>query len=212
MKTTPPGGDSNFSNHHSMKEPADEKNASLPSIGNVAKLATDSNVCDSEPAVPEPVAVVTPAEATALMLSKPQRTAIIQLTSGSTRSAAAIAAGVTRATLYKWLNHDPAFQAAFNAWQKDLITTTQGQLLAASQEAVAVVLSAIRRGDARLAWKLLQSQGLIAPPNPGPTDVRELQLRQELDRKKKDVAERKEVNDLLHDDMLTLDMGDMPLG
>jgi len=122
------------------------------------------------PAPPSP-AVVTPAEAAALQLTPAQRAAIIQLTSGATRSAAAIAAGVTRTTLYKWLNHDPNFQAAFNAWHKDLITTAQGQLLAASHEAVNTVLNAIRRGDARLAWKLLESLGLNKLSKPGSTDA-----------------------------------------
>ena len=165
---------------------------------------TQTAAAPTEPPALPPPAVVTPAEAAALQLTPAQRTAIIQLTSGATRSAAAMAAGVTRTTLYKWLNHDPNFQAAFNAWHKDLITTAQGQLLAASQEAINAVLNAIRRGDARLAWKLLESQGLTKLATPGSTDVAQLQRQAELDRKRSEIAERKEINKVLEDDMSTL--------
>jgi hypothetical protein len=162
------------------------------------------------PALPPP-AVVTAAEAAALHLTPSQQAAIIQLTSGATRSAAAIAAGVTRTTLYRWLNNDPNFQAAFNAWHKDLITTAQGQLLAASQDAINTVLTAIRRGDARLAWKLLECQGLTKLSKPGSTDIAHLQREAELDKKRADIAERKEINKVLDDDMRTLDPYSSPL-
>jgi uncharacterized lipoprotein YajG len=161
--------------------------------------------------VVDAVAVVTPAEAAALSLSPAQRTAIIRLTSGDTRSEAAIAAGVTRTTLYRWLNHDPAFQAAFNAWHKDLITTAQGQLLAASQDAINTVLNSIRRGNAQLAWKLLESQGLTQGSKPGSTDVGQLQRAEEVDRKRAEIAERKKINKVLEDDMRTMDPYSSPL-
>jgi hypothetical protein len=154
---------------------------------------------------------VTSFEATALSLTAPQRAAIIRLTSGATRCEAAAAAGVTRTTLYRWLNHDPAFQAAYNAWQKDLVTTAQGLLLAASGDAVATVLAAIRRGDAQLAWKLLQALGLAKPAKPGTTDLRTLQQQQELDRKRAEIAEKKEINQVLMDDISTIDPWSSPL-
>jgi hypothetical protein len=157
------------------------------------------------------VAEVTLAEAKAMSLTEPQRAAILKLTSGETRSAAAIAAGVTRTTLYRWLNHDPAFQAAYNAWQKDLVTTAQGQLLAASQEAIGVVVGSIRKGNAALAWKLLQSLGLTKAITPGSTDVRALQRKAELDVKRQDIAERREVNEVLMDDMSTIEPFRSPL-
>jgi hypothetical protein len=174
-----------------------------------AAPASPGNVVTTE--IITPVAVVTAAEANALLLTPPQRAAIIQLTSGATRSAAALAAGVTRTTLYKWLNHDPAFQAAYNAWHKDLITTAQSQLLAASHEAIACVLTAIRRGDARLAWKLLESQGLTKTPKPGSTDVAHLQRQAELELKRAEIAQRKEINDVWMDDMTTIDAPSSPL-
>ena len=57
---------------------------------------------------------------------------------------------------------------------------------------MSTVVNAIRKGDARLAWKLLESQGITTPPKTGSTDVHELQRREALERRKHDVAERKE--------------------
>lgn len=151
------------------------------------------------------VAVITPDEAASLSLTTAQRTAIMKLTSGHTRVDAATAAGVTRLTLYRWLKHDPAFQCAYNAWQKDLITTAQGQLLAATRDAMGTVINAIRKGDARLAWKLLESQGLTTAPKAGPTDIHELERRELLDKRKRELDERKERSAVSMDDMFTLD-------
>lgn len=75
-----------------------------------------------------------------------------------------------------------------------------------------MVVGAIRKGDSRLAWKLLESQGLTKAIKPGSTDVRALQRKAELDVKRQDIAERKEVNEVLMDDMLTLDPTTSPLG
>jgi hypothetical protein len=151
------------------------------------------------------VAVITPDEAASLSLTSAQRTAIMKLTSGCTRVDAAAAAGVTRLTLYRWLKHDPAFQCAYNAWQKDLITTAQGQLLAATRDAMATVLNAIRKGDAGLAWKLLESQGLTTAAKAGPTDIYELGRREALEKRKREIEERKERHSVKMDDMFTLD-------
>ncbi len=211
MKPNPsPSGNSN----------TDSSNSAKLAQATAAVLATLSPPPD-QPVHPKPdvlqgeiipVAAVTAAEANALMLSPQQRAAIIQLTSGATRSAAALAAGVTRTTLYNWLNHDANFQAAYNAWHKDVITTAQAQLLAAGHEAVACVLNAIRRGDSRLAWKLIESQGLTKPGKPGSTDIGHLHRQAELDIKKAQIAERKDAQDTWMDDLLTMDPPAGPLG
>ena len=154
------------------------------------------------------VAEVTLAEAAALELTGPQRAAIVRLTSGSSHVEAATAAGVSRMTLYRWLNHDPAFQAAFNAWQRDVLSTARGQLTAMTRDALAAVMGAIRGGDARLAWKLLESQGVTAKPVAGPTDVEELRRREELERKKREIGERKERNRVAKEEFeAEMDMG-----
>ena len=129
-------------------------------------------------------------------MSLPQRAAIAVLTAGRTRSEAAAAAGVHRATVHRWLQNDPQFQAAFNAWQNDVRTTAQAQLLAATHEAIATVLTAIRGGDSRLAWKLLQAQNMAVPPAAGPTDPLEVARKQAVADRRKQNADRSEMNDL----------------
>lgn len=151
------------------------------------------------------VMVVTEAEAGLMPLDPAQRMAIIKLSQGSSRVEAARAAGVTRTTLYRWLNQDVAFQAAFNTWQSDVINTAQAQLLASTHIALEAVMKAIRGGDARLAWKVLESQGVTARPRGGSTDVVELQRREGMERKKKEIADRREQNKIKVDELMSMD-------
>lgn len=138
-----------------------------------------------------PVPGLTPMEHAALPLTEPQRTALLMLTSGCTQIAAANAVGVARTTLHRWLRHDAAFMAAYHAWQQDVLATGRDQVLAGTRDALATVMAAIRAGNANLAWKMLQSQGITAPPTPGSTDVAELERGQALARRKKEVEFRK---------------------
>ena len=78
-----------------------------------------------------------------MQLSPPQRTAIQLLTSGKTVVDSALAAGVSRATLYRWLKDDPNFQAAHNAWQHDAIATARSKLLALTDAAIETVRCAL---------------------------------------------------------------------
>src|SRR5947209_6027615 len=83
----------------------------------------------------------------AAALSPAQRTAIERLTSGYTMVDSALAAGVGRATLYRWLKSDPEFLAAYNAWQQDAVATARGRLLALTDSAVSAVGKAMGKGD-----------------------------------------------------------------
>src|SRR5205807_2282667 len=112
-------------------------------------------------------AAVSEAEARGLALSPAQRTAIERLTSGSTLVDSALAAGVNRTTLYRWLKNDPAFLAAYNAWQQDALATARGRLLALTDSAVLAVGKAMGKGDGRLALRLLERMGIADRPAPG---------------------------------------------
>jgi hypothetical protein len=115
-------------------------------------------------------------------LSGPQRTAIEWLTAGETAVAAADAAGVSRSTVHRWLRGDPAFQAAYNVWQADLVDTARARLLALADRAVSTVGRALDRGDARTALTILRQQGLLGPAKPGPTDPDLIARQQSHDR------------------------------
>jgi hypothetical protein len=165
----------------------------------VIEIPSREKEIDGEVAV---VAVVSEEEGKALSLSPKQCVAIRELTSGRNQLKAAIAAGVDRSTLNRWINHDPAFKAAFNAWQADVLSTAKGQMVATTKDAMETVIKAIRGGDAKLAWKLLESVGLTGPVTPGPTDVEELKRLEELERRKKELEKQKERKRLADDELL----------
>lgn len=110
------------------------------------------------------------AAAAAEGLSPPQRSALERMAAGGTATAAAAAAGVSRQTVHRWLRDDPAFAAAHNAWQAAAVESARGRLLALADAAVDTVAAALAHGDAKTALVVLQRQGLLAPPTPGPTD------------------------------------------
>ncbi len=103
-------------------------------------------------------------------LTAAQRRAIQRLASGQSATDAAAAAGVHRQTVHRWLRDDPAFRAAFHAWQAAAADHARARLLALADAAVTTVAAAVAAGDTRTALAVLKGQGLLAPPTPGPTD------------------------------------------
>ena len=72
-----------------------------------------------------------------------QALAIEALVAGSTVSAAAEQAGVSRATLHRWLASDHVFLAAFNDRKAEVMAEVRGQLRSLAGEAVAVYRSVL---------------------------------------------------------------------
>lgn len=155
-------------------------------------------------AVEAPFAAVSRAEAMAMALSPAQRTAIEKLTSGHTMVDSAAAAGVGRATLYRWLKNEPAFQAAFNAWQHDAVATARGRLLALTDIAVTAVGKAMQRGDGRLALKVLERMGIAERPTPGPTDAEEVKREQVMEKRGREIVWRKAQSEMALDEMMNI--------
>ena len=142
------------------------------------------------------------AEATALALSPPQRTAIERLTSGHTVVSSAVAAGVSRSTLHRWMKEDATFQAAYNAWQRDAVVTARGRILALTDTAVTALGKAMEKGDGRLAMRLLEKMGLTAAPEPGATEAEEVKREQAMEGRRVEVERRKAESELVLDEML----------
>lgn len=69
-------------------------------------------------------------------LTPDQATALDLLLSGQTITAAAAAVGVTRETVSRWRNSDPAFQAAYNAAMQSAYDVGQARLLDARGKAL----------------------------------------------------------------------------
>jgi hypothetical protein len=157
----------------------------------VAQPAAVQNLVQDKDDVLAAVAPVSLDEAMSMSLSPPQRLAIQLLTSGKSLVAAATAAGVNRTTLYRWLKADPAFVAAYNAWQKDVRDTARGRILALSDLAITTVAKAMLGGDAKSAIKILQATGALTHEDPGSTDPTEIQRLQRLERLKAQTALRR---------------------
>ena len=90
----------------------------------------------------------------ALVLSEPQRQALEWLLTeeNATVKDAAEFAGVTRATVSRWLNHDPNFRAAFEQWKRNQETVNEAQMVGIEAAALNVLDEAIRkRHDLRAA-------------------------------------------------------------
>ena len=111
----------------------------------------------------------------AMELTTAQRTAVELLSEGKTPTAAATAAGVSRRTVHRWIHADPAFRAAYHAWQKDAIDTARARLLALTDAAVTAVANALEKGDTKTAVILLKGLHILTRPAPGSTDPAALQ-------------------------------------
>ncbi len=181
-----------MNNHHTLSS------ENLNEIATFESAVVEAGTAES----PVDTATVTPTEAASLELSPAQQVAIVKLTSGFSRRDAALAAGVDRRTVYRWLSDDVHFQAAYNAWHRDVTNTVQMQLLAASQDALNTVVKSIRNGNSRLAWELLKTQGMHGSAKFGSTDAAELQRQQQMAQKKKQIADHRERSQMETDEIM----------
>jgi len=105
-----------------------------------------------------------------------QREAMEALKLGKSFPQAAEAAGVNRATVYRWLQADPHFKAAYNAWQRELSESAHSRLLKLTEKAVDVVEKALECDDRKVAMKLLMELGSLRPARRGTIDPNVLRM------------------------------------
>jgi hypothetical protein len=86
--------------------------------------------------------------------------ALSAIIDGSSYTHAARAANVDRKTIYRWINHDPAFQAALADWRHKAEVSAHDRLIQGT-EAAAAMLSQAAAGDYRAAAILLKGRGLL---------------------------------------------------
>jgi transposase len=125
-------------------------------------------------------------------LSQEQETALAALRAGSSFPKAAEQAGVNRTTVYRWVQRDPAFRAAYNAWQRELTESASATLLKLTERAVEVVAEALKEGDREIAFKMLRHMGVLRRRKRGSTDQEVLKL--QIDLKEKRELRRAEGN------------------
>src|SRR5215468_791761 len=80
-------------------------------------------------------------------LGRKQEALIAALLTEPTHAAAAVKAGVSEATLYRWLTF-PAFRAAYRQARRELVEGAVGRIQAATGQAVDTLL-AVAKGGAR---------------------------------------------------------------
>jgi len=94
-------------------------------------------------------------------LSKRQLSALEALLTGSTVTDAAVAAGVARTSVHRWLKDDWVFKAELNRARREIRDAIRSQLLRAAESGVRVVSKAIEGGDLRVAMDVLKGLGLL---------------------------------------------------
>jgi hypothetical protein len=133
------------------------------------------------------VVPISPAELRDLGLSPAQTMAIELMLTGNTMIAAANAAGVTRKTLYNWLHRDAKFQAAYNAWQADAMTSGRSRILGMADYAVDTLEREVRTNP-RVALAVVKALGMLDRPTPGSTDPEVIQEQMEIEEQRSSTA------------------------
>ena len=117
-------------------------------------------------------------------MGQKQRAAFAALCAGSSFPDAAKAAGVNRATVYRWVQSDPQFRAAYNAWQEELAESSRARLLTFVDQAVDVIGKALKRQDEKVAVTMLRDLGIMRRRGQGQTDPEMVALQMDHQRQR----------------------------
>jgi len=108
-------------------------------------------------------------------LPSAQVAALGALLAGKTAGDAAVAARVSRSTLYNWLGKDFRFQAALNRGRRDLRQAVACRADQLASEAAECVSRAVQNGDVKAALEILKRANIFAAARIGSDDEAVLQ-------------------------------------
>jgi uncharacterized protein YerC len=94
-------------------------------------------------------------------LGQTQEAALAALRTGCTFRQAAHEAGVSRPTIYRWVQSDPHFRAAYNAWKLEQVESARSRLIRLTDKAVDVVENALATDNHRVAVQVLKGSGAM---------------------------------------------------
>lgn len=115
-------------------------------------------------------------------ISPSQEAALAALRTGSTFREAAEVAGVARPTIYRWMQNDPHFRAAYNAWKLEQGESARGRLLKLADQAVDVIEASLNLNDRKAAVQVLKTAGALRPGRREATDPKLLKMQMDLRR------------------------------
>ena len=101
-------------------------------------------------------------------LSSTQTAALRAMVAGKPLNQAAADAGVDRTTLYRWRTRDRDFAEALTDWRMDSYLHSRDRMMAIADEAIDAVHNGVKKGDARLAFRLLLDLGRSVKPAAAP--------------------------------------------
>jgi hypothetical protein len=107
-----------------------------------------------------------------------QQVALQELGKGATITDAALAAGVDRRTVSRWIHHDPNFTVAYNAWCQELLDSGLGRALAMTDSALNTIANAIQNGHVNASLQVVKQLGVLRAAKPGSTDAGQIKRRQ----------------------------------
>ena len=110
-------------------------------------------------------------------LSQAQFAALEALLAGKTLTEAARAASMGRATIYRWLKDDFAFQAELNRGRREIRRAALGNLERLAAKATGCLEKSIDEGDVKSALEVLKRMNILAPAQIGSDDPAELEAK-----------------------------------
>ena len=135
----------------------------------------------AEPPSATELAIHDPSQAFALAseLSRDQQRVLEQLAQGHGVVQASRTTGVPRRTIGRWVNHDPKFIAALNAWKNEQLESGRASAFAMADVVMAALRSGIEKGNTNIAFRMALQMGLLNS-KPGPIDAGEVERRQQI--------------------------------
>lgn len=112
-----------------------------------------------------------------LDLTRRHQIAIELLVNGSTQEAAAVAGGVTRETVSRWVGHHPGFPAALNLYLGSLVADQAGRALRIRGKAYALVDEKLDGADLTTALAVLRVVSAPEIPRADPVEILTAELR-----------------------------------
>jgi hypothetical protein len=91
-----------------------------------------------------------------------QLMAFTAVAAGDSLTQAAMAAGVSRMTLHRWMKHDAHFQAALRRHKEESLSSAREQLNSAVEAAALNLHKAVRQGHLNASINLLRGVGLLS--------------------------------------------------